>query len=41
MKKELISGGCILCDGLTSEELIQSLDRHIFPRKKKFMIKQA
>ena len=34
MKKELISGGCILCDGLTSEELIQSLDRHIFPRKK-------
>lgn len=34
MKKELISGGCILCDGLTSEELIQSLGRHIFPRKK-------
>lgn len=34
MEKELISSGCILCDGLTSEELRQSLGRYIFPRKK-------
>ena len=34
MKKKLISGGCISCDSLTSEELRQSLGRYIFPRKK-------